>query len=217
MSKFKEDMSKFTIGDEVQISDGSIYKSQAYKDGEKMRGVITDHSRITWHIVTWENGRINSYQDDDLEPYSKAKGQSDDIEFGGLGYDHFDLLSKVIDKQAILEEAKRLYPIGTQYRPLDGKGNPYTSCGVSAWGCKWVKNPDGSLIGIDCGIGYVYVDGKWANIHTGIMTAPEFVKVAAASLYGSIGTPSPIEKALPDLQSPIMVPKSTSRSKIKVL
>ena len=80
-----------------------------------------------------------------------------------LQYEYFDHASE-IKVDALLEEARSRYPIGTKYIPINGDGGKYPYSGISALECKWVKNPDGSPAGIDCGIGYVYVNGKWAEI-----------------------------------------------------
>lgn len=78
---------------------------------------------------------------------------------------HFNL---DVDYDAILEEAKRRYPIGTQYKPIDIHGNEnYSVSYVLANNeCIWYLRKDKSddHDGIECGVGYVYLDGKWAAL-----------------------------------------------------
>jgi hypothetical protein len=62
----------FKNGDEVQISNESVYRDQGYQGGEKMRGVISPNTG-GWYTVTWDNGHQNSYRDEDLEPYGATK------------------------------------------------------------------------------------------------------------------------------------------------
>lgn len=64
---------------------------------------------------------------------------------------------------AILEEAIRRYPIGTIYNSLDIHGILYEYNQKAKYKAKWVTGgPHEKLI--DVGRGYVYANGKWANI-----------------------------------------------------
>jgi hypothetical protein len=64
------------------------------------------------------------------------------------------------DKEAILEQAIRNYPIGTKYKPLDYNGlinasyEPQITTHTPYW-----RNSC-----IDAGIGYIYAEGVWAEI-----------------------------------------------------
>lgn len=66
---------------------------------------------------------------------------------------------------SILAEAQRRYPVGTTYRPLDSSGKYYTdrSATQSVRVCEIVYN-DHTGLGIDCGYGYVYLNGTWADV-----------------------------------------------------
>jgi hypothetical protein len=101
------------------------------------------------------------------------------------------------DKQQLLEEARRRYPVGCRYRPIDGKGRAYDDTYISSYVCEWRDN------GIDCGIGYVYVNGLWADV------VPETKYVVTQRI--------PSTKQLPDTQAPIIMSRSKSKNKIKVL
>lgn len=74
-----------------------------------------------------------------------------------------------IDYDAILAEAIRRYPIGTNYYPLNGRANKSdritTSVKEAVWFEKKVNNSSRNPQDlIEIGNGYVYVDGKWAEI-----------------------------------------------------
>lgn len=90
--------------------------------------------------------------------------------------------SKPIDYDAILEEAKRRYPIYTEYKALDYDGTVRGGMEVACRECKWVYN-DGKHYGIDCGLGYVYVNGKWAEL------ADECYGKTGIVDYGLMGEP----------------------------
>lgn len=74
-----------------------------------------------------------------------------------------------IDYDAILQEALHRYPVGTNYYPLDGKGNKATTSRESVkkavWFEKKVNNSSGTPQDlIEIGPGYAYVDGEWAEL-----------------------------------------------------
>lgn len=65
-----------------------------------------------------------------------------------------------------LAYAKKHYPIGTKYIPIDNLGNLgkyYEELSKSEFNPRWF-NPRGTYIGIECGVGYIYANGKWAEI-----------------------------------------------------
>lgn len=78
----------------------------------------------------------------------------------------YDRLGKPFDvtkmSDALLEEAAKRYPIGTKYKALGSYGDVYDNI------CTSVRKPRiiryGDKISIDVGAGYVYVDGKWAEV-----------------------------------------------------
>jgi len=288
-------MSKFKEGDEVQISNKSIYGYQGIgKNGEKMRGVITHRSSDGWWSVTWENNTTNSYLDDDLEPYKKPTSTSEPepqkyrfqvgdtvigneeantygvtvkgwrgtvvklgkfdfsaedrsgTTFNGLHYEYFDLAKsepEPINIEALLEEANRLYPIGTMYKELNDKGKATGALREANEGANWVVRGES----IDVGLGYVYANGKWAEIVNedkyvvtqripspsggvydstlkGVDISPsggvydstlKGVAISAAVIRNAWVDPS--TKQLPDAQTPIIVSRSKNKSTIKVL
>ena len=138
-----------------------------------------------------------------------------------------------IDKEDILEEAKRRYPSGTRYRPIDRFGNTYSETYLSQTYCRWLKTDDGKEIGIECGIGYVYVDGKWAEIVSETKTEPTTTWDLSICYSGGTITSSNITigrsafdgsmvyrevtKQLPETQEPIIISKKEKKKKILVL
>ena len=65
-----------------------------------------------------------------------------------------------------LDYAKRNYPIGTKYLPIDNQGNLgryHETLSESISNPRWF-NPLGDYIGIECGVGYIYANNKWAEI-----------------------------------------------------
>lgn len=70
--------------------------------------------------------------------------------------------STEMTKDGLLEEAKRRYPIGTEYKPLSCIGTPFSNSHKTKYKAKhWGSGKD---VGIDCGEGLVYINGKWAEI-----------------------------------------------------
>jgi hypothetical protein len=62
--------------------------------------------------------------------------------------------------ELLLEEARRRFPIGTMYYPLSAIGDPYDVPEKVSKGPRWVDHQQG----IDVGVGYIYLKGKWAQI-----------------------------------------------------
>jgi len=135
--------------------------------------------------------------------------------------------SESTDREALLKEARRLYPIGTKYRPLNSDGTEQMGDAKAKYECNWVQTG----LGIDCGMGYVYANGKWAKIVNedkyvvtqripspsgGVYAlTPGEIDISAAVIRNVWVDPS--TKQLPDAQTPIIVSRSKNKSKIKVL
>jgi hypothetical protein len=160
-----------------------------------------------------------------------VRGESIDV---GLGYVYangkwaeVESKSELTDREALLKEARRLYPIGTKYRPLNSDGTEHMQDAKAEYECNWVRTG----LGIDCGDGYVYANGKWAKIVsedkyvvTQRIPSPsggtyalvsEGIDISAAVIRNVWVDPS--TKQLPDAQTPIIVSRSKNKSKIKVL
>ena len=129
------------------------------------------------------------------------------------------------DKQQLLEEARRRYPVGCRYRPIDSNGHKYDGTYISSYLCEWRDN------GIDCGIGYVYVNGRWADVvHETKYVATQRIPSISGGIYESTPERTDISaavirnvwvdqsiKQLPASQTPIIMSRSKSKNKIKVL
>lgn len=90
----------------------------------------------------------------------------------GKGYVYVDgkwaeIVENNIDYDAVLEEAKRKYPIGTKYMPLTSKGEVYdTGVKTSNREAHWYdrKSNGQDKDRIEIGYGFAYIDGKWAEV-----------------------------------------------------
>jgi hypothetical protein len=67
--------------------------------------------------------------------------------------------AEIIDKDAILAKARKEYPEGTRYRPISSAGNPYDITVTVTREPNWHDSG-----GIEGGPGYIYYQGKWAQI-----------------------------------------------------
>jgi hypothetical protein len=135
--------------------------------------------------------------------------------------------SELTGREALLKEARRLYPIGTKYRPLNSDGTEHMQDAKAEYECNWVQTG----LGIDCGDGYVYANGKWAKIvNEDKYVVTQRIPSPSGGVYAL--TPGEIDisaavirnvwmdlstKQLPDAQTPIIVSRSKNKSKIKVL
>ena len=97
-------------------------------------------------------------------------GSEGNIE-GGPGYIYYqgkwaEIAENNIDYDAVLEIAKRKYPIGTKYMPLSSEGNLYTSAKISDKEAHWYdkKSNGQDKDRIEIGYGFAYIDGKWAEV-----------------------------------------------------
>lgn len=71
-----ESQFKYSIGDEVQITDSSRYFSQGVRNDKKMKGVVCelkDPKTFSHNYkVRWEDKTNNVYEEEDLEPYKPS-------------------------------------------------------------------------------------------------------------------------------------------------
>lgn len=139
-------------------------------------------------------------------------------------------------ENALLAEAQRRYPIGTQYKALNSNGDPDVNYSTSKAIRKCdIVFKDHTGIGIDCGYGYVYAYGKWAEV-VNEGTATTAVGVSNISTQASTGTgglsrvfvENPTQyitingavysdNHLPQQQTPIILSRTKNKNKIKVL
>jgi hypothetical protein len=156
------------------------------------------------------------------------------IDFGThnfeLHYEYFDLAKsepESTDIEALLEEANRRYPIGTMYKELNDVGEVTGAERTADEPAMWVIRGES----IEVGYGYVYVNGRWADVvpetkyvvtqripspSGGIYdSTPERTDISAAVIRNAWVDPS--IKQLPDTQAPIIMSRSKSKNKIKVL
>lgn len=59
-----------------------------------------------------------------------------------------------------LAYAKKYYPVGTKYMPPGLSGSVFQNFSISEYEPKYWKSSNH----IDCGIGFIYINGKWAEI-----------------------------------------------------
>jgi len=134
----------YNIGDKVMLHEGSRWAIPGEHSANPIHCYGTITSKDGSYCISWSNGATNScYEDHDLYPYGEAKDTPKQ------------------SSSDILAEAIRKFPIGTSYKPLTDKGNPYSDGRVK----KSTRTPNWvSPAGIDCGYGYIYAEGKWAEI-----------------------------------------------------
>jgi len=134
----------YNIGDKVMLREGSRWAIPGEHSANPIHCYGTITSKDGSYCISWSNGTTNScYEDHDLYPYGEAKDTPKQ------------------SSSDILAEAIRKFPIGTSYKPLTDKGNPYSDGRVK----KSIRTPNWvSPAGIDCGYGYIYAEGKWAEI-----------------------------------------------------
>lgn len=141
-------MSKFKIGDEIQIVTKCEYESQGLRNGIKMKGVIAAISEGScagypatdlpfYNLkVNWNDGSSNSYCDKHLEMF--------------LG----------TDMKEIQEECKRRYPIGCDFIRC-GAVNKTVYTLKTDYDTYSINNKQ---IYAHSGGGLLYNDGEWAEV-----------------------------------------------------
>jgi hypothetical protein len=161
---------------------------------------------------------------------AEGRGSVGDITEFDLQYECFDLAQsepEPIDTEALLEEANRRYPIGTLYKELNDVGEVTGAERTADEPACWVVRGES----IEVGYGYVYAKGRWAEVVpetkyvvTQRIPSPsgcvydstlKGVDISAAVIRNAWVDPS--TKQLPDAQTPIIMSRSKSKNKIKVL
>jgi hypothetical protein len=185
--------------------------------------VVGNSKAIDRYCVTqtgWR-GKVTKVSSDFF--MAEGLGSVGDIAKFDLQYEYFDLansepeetkyptLGELIDKHTILEEAKRRYPVGTKYHAIGSDGIKYggDSREEATYECRWVD----SGTGIDCGDGYVYANGKWAEI----VSETKYVVTQRTLSYPAETTTFGTTKELPYTQTPIIINKKEKKQKIKVI
>jgi hypothetical protein len=143
-----------------QMKSGTKKQKYKFEVGDTVVGNSKATERYSVTQAGWRGVVTNVYADCFMAEGPAEGSGTYNFE---LQYEYFDHASE-IKVDALLEEARSRYPIGTTYIPINGNSGKYLSSATSTWECKWVNNSDGVLFGIDCGLGYVYVNGKWAEI-----------------------------------------------------
>lgn len=116
----------------------------------------------TQYIPLKDSGR--SYSIDDIAKVVRTpNGNSDCIE-GGPGYLYArgswaEIVKVKIDTNALLAKARKEYPEGTRYRPISSSGRLYDTTVTVTREPNWHDSE-----GIEGGPGYIYYQGKWAEI-----------------------------------------------------
>lgn len=139
-----------------------------------------------------------------------VRGESIEVGYGYV-YAKGKWAEVVSDKETILEEARRRYPVGTEYHPINSDGTKFRSFDreLATYECRWVD----SGLGIDCGIGYVYANGKWAEI----VGETKYVVTQRTLSYPAETATFGTTKELPYTQTPIIINKKEKKQKIKVI
>ena len=65
----------------------------------------------------------------------------------------------------ILEECNKKYPIGSEYLPMHTNGEYFTNISIVEHKARTICNREKgeSQTSIEMGVGYCYIDGKWAE------------------------------------------------------
>jgi hypothetical protein len=208
---------EFVEYDEV-LSKPIEYK---FKVGDEVVGNSKATDRYCVTRTGWR-GKVTKVNSDFFEAEGRGLPAGDIAKFD-LQYEYFDLansepeetkyptLGELIDKHTILEEAKRRYPVGTKYHAIGSDGIKYggDSREEATYECRWVD----SGLGIDCGIGYVYANGKWAEI----VSETKYVVTQRTLSYPAETATFGTTKELPYTQTPIIINKKEKKQKIKVI
>jgi hypothetical protein len=173
--------SKFYVGHVVNIND------QGYQCTDM--GVLSKNPIYTWDVMLSWN--IKSFNHSKVvikdREYSKIQNKwwykFDEIGnwISECGVESLSPSPVAIDPMdAILEEAIRKYPIGTKYKPLTIDESEYP---IASYSTEYKPRIHFSN-SIEGGIGFLYIDGKWAEI-----VAPSVTSSITATTSGVYRTP----------------------------
>jgi hypothetical protein len=171
--------SKFNVGDVVNIND------QGYQYTNM--GVLSKNPIYTWDAIV-RRCNIKSCKRSKVvikdQAYSKIQNKwwykFDEIGnwISECGVESSSPVA-INPMDAILEEAIRKYPIGTKYKPLSPNGSEYSIEYLIEY-----KPRIHCSDSIEGGMGYLYIDGKWAEI-----VAPSVTSSITATTSGVSLTP----------------------------
>jgi len=194
-----EPQRKFKVGDKVTYKYQKDLLGSCYRYGGLCQGgyvgTIKSIERDDSLNVTAESGLVYHMSPDEF------------VEYDGVAIKPAD--------EAFLAEANRRYPIGTLYKELNDVGEVTGAERTADEPAMWVIRGES----IEVGYGYVYAKGRWAEV------VPETKYVVTQRIPSPSGgvyalTPEgvdPSTKQLPDAQTPIIMSRSKSKNKIKVL
>lgn len=134
--------------------------------------VLARYPKGTWYMPIKDNGTIGDTPQESKGIYKKGDNFIWVNSSTSTGYIYDIVAQKWADivanpektsvtKDDILAEAKRKFPVGTKYIPLDSRGEKWSNQSVSLREATWWNAGQ-----IDIGDGLCYVDGKWAEIVT---------------------------------------------------
>ena len=174
---------KFEVGDKVTYKYQKDLLGSCYRYGGPCQGgyvgTIKSIERDDSLNVTTESGLVYHMSPDEF------------VEYDGVAIKPAD--------EAFLAEANRRYPIGTLYKELNDVGEVTGALREASEEAMWVVRGES----IEVGYGYVYVNGRWADV------VPETKYVVTQRI--------PSTKQLPASQTPIIMSRSKNKNKIKVL
>lgn len=176
------------------ICDTNINKTFLFKDG-KWADKILSESQIQRALRTYlnstkfkspENGKVYTV-DYNSGMYRETNGFYEGSSGGSIlchtketnngEYLYYNgkwaEIVKEVPTEGNLEKAKRLYPIGTRYMPLNQTGNPYGE--IQTCAIEPEPGHEGRIFTVRSSAGgYVYANGKWADIvnHTERVESP---------------------------------------------
>lgn len=110
-------------------------------------------------------------------------------------------------KETNLEKAKRLYPIGTEYIPIDIYGIQYTNNDTCMATISPVEYNSSNTIAV--GIGYIYANNNWAEIVTPKRLTSEDFKEGDIVRFDARNTTVKVVKNITSFKNCISVEKET--------
>ena len=149
---------KFKIGDTVQVCklgncNGFAYTSNNGKFFEPIQGIAEAIDKIVDSLYIKE--KKEWYYELNCIPNNSFIAEH------ALTLQE-ELLQNTAPEESLLEKARRLYPIGTKYVPLNSNGSTY----ANAYKSQRIPGQQYNTGNIECGTGYIYISNlnKWAEI-----------------------------------------------------